>query len=523
MFQHPVANTFFTTKLFLSMFCIIFLSAVFMPLHAQEYYGDDEQLHQQIYQDKQELNAEIKQLVEEIGNGLPSMIEGEYVYSTNILPEFYKNRAYMPAWDKWETLMDIATALENSFLDGLIPEDYHKDALLGIMQKIQYGLEQDELNYALVAEFDILLSDAVLLYAYHLLNGKVDPKSLDNKWNFSPRDLSPISPENLEKHIESGSVSEALDQMRPQMQSYKMCMELLASYRSIAENGGLETIDDSIIREGAIEDLNFSIEQKIEMLRVNLERFRWIPANFTDNYVLVNIAAYEVYYFKDHELVFSAIAQIGKLGSKTPVFKERLEYIEFCPVWTLPQSIIRKEIIPGINKYPNYLDSLHYEVFDQLWNRIPNSSVDYNDLSASPSHYIVRQRPGPWNELGEVKFIFPNKYAIYLHDTPEKDLFNEQDRAFSHGCIRTKDPLLLAEKLLEGTAWTKEKIDETMQARKTKRVYPADDIDVLLLYWTAGYSEDAGFNFYKDIYGRDPALLEQLNKSDTQSQSDPGF
>jgi murein L,D-transpeptidase YcbB/YkuD len=557
---------------------LTFLNLLSAALLAQDEYGDDNmRFHQQIYKDQHKISIKIKESVNDIIEGKPVEIEGEYVFSKTILPELYKNRDYMPAWHNWETLKDAAMALDAAWLDGLDPDDYHVDVLNKIIGMIKHKLKEGEMDYDWVAEFDILVTDAVLLYAYHLLDGKVDPESLDPNWNYSFNEISPDAPYHLEKYIEAGKVSEALASLRPQMPVYQMSMELLASYRNIAENGGWGTIEaggaikagdednrvpairkrlqvtgdlsdvtnieslvydeslendikrfqhrnalaaDGVIGKGTFAAFNLSVEKKIDILRINLERLRWVAANVTDNIIIVNIAAFKAYYMKDHKMVFTTNVQVGKTYTKTPVFKERLRYIEFNPTWTVPVSIVRKSTIPKMKEDPDYLDKHHFELIDGEGNIVPNSSIDYENLSSSNFRYTVRQKAGEWNALGEVKFIFPNKHAVYLHDTPSKSLFNREERTFSHGCIRTQNPLDLAEVLLEGTDWTREKIDATIQTRKTIRAFPEVKIDVLLLYWTAGYYDGDGIGFFKDIYDRDARVLEQLNSRDTRKPKD---
>lgn len=564
--------------IFLIIISFSCISLMPVDLNAQDEYGDDnKQFHQQIYQDQHKISIKIKESVTDIVNGEPVEIEGEYIFSKTILPELYKNRDYMPVWDNWETLMDAAMALEVAYVDGLDPDDYHVDALNKIVEMIKHKLKEGEIDYDWVAEFDMLITDAVLLYAYHLLDGKVDPESLDPNWNYAFNEISPDAPYNLEKYIEAGKVSEAFESLRPQIPTYKNSMELLATFRIIAEKGGWGSIEaggaiklgnedprvpairkrlqvtgdlsddtnmeslvydeslesdikrvqhrnaltpDGIIGKGTFEALNMSVEKKIDILRVNMERERWVAANMTDNYIIVNIAAFKAYYMKDHELVFSTNVQVGKTYTQTPVFKERLRYIEFNPTWTVPVSIVRKSTIPKMKEDPNYLDDHHFELIDGAGNIVPNSSVDYENLSSSNFRYTVRQKAGAWNALGEVKFIFPNKHSVYLHDTPSKSLFGAEERTFSHGCIRTQNPLDLAEVLLEGTDWTREKIDATIQTRKTKRAVPEGKVDVLLLYWTAGYYDGDGIGFFKDIYNRDAKVLEQLNRRDTRKPKD---
>ena len=560
-------------RIFFLAICLFFLNVFSIPLIAQEKYEDNKQFHQKIYEDQHKISIKIKESVTDIRSGEPVEIEGEYVFSNTILPEFYENRDYMPAWDSWEALIDAVGTLERSYEDGLDPEDYHADVLAIIIDKIEHKLNEGELDYDWIAEFDILITDAILMYAYHLIKGKVDPESLNPNWNYAFRDISPDAPYKLEKYIESGTISRALNDLRPQIPVYQMQTDLLAEYRVISENGGWGIIEaggaikpgnederipairqrlqitgdlsvdtnmqsivydenlegditlfqnrnaltpDGIIGKGTFETLNISVEKKIDILCVNMERNRWIAADLSNDYIIVNIAAFKAYYMKEHNIIFSTNVQVGKTYHKTPVFREQLRYIEFNPTWTVPVSIIRKSIIPKMQDDPGYLDSHHFELLDAAGNIIPNSSVDYDNLSTSNFHYMVRQKAGPWNALGEVKFIFPNKHSVYLHDTPSKSLFGRQERTFSHGCIRTQNPLDLAAILLEGSDWTMEKIDATIESRKTTRAFPHRDIDVMLLYWTAGYYNGDGIGFFKDVYDRDTKLLEQLNRNDNR-------
>jgi len=548
-----------------------------LPLSAQEGKEDGREFHQTAYQDLHKISIKIKESVADIRSGTPIEIEGEYVYSMAILPEFYENRDFMPAWNNWDALMDAFDALERTYEDGLNPEDYHADALTKLVSKMEQKLKENELDYDWVAEFDILITDAIMLYAFHLLEGKVDPESLDPNWNYAFREISPDAPYNLERHIEAGNVSHALVQLRPQMPVYQLCMDLLSEYRVIKDKGGWGTIEaggaikpgmedqripeirrrlwitgelssdtnmqsmifdeglesdilnfqnrnaltaDGIIGKGTFEALNIPVEKKIDILRVNLERNRWIMANLNSDLIIVNIAAFKAYYMQDYQIVFSTKVQVGKTYHKTPVFRERLRYIEFNPTWTVPVSIIRSSIIPKMKEDASYLDDHHFELIDGSGNIVPNSSLDYENLSTSNFRYTVRQKAGPWNALGEVKFIFPNKHSVYLHDTPSKSLFGRQERTFSHGCIRTQNPSDLAETVLYGSDWTKEKIDATIKSRVTTRAVPDQAIDVMLLYWTAGYYNGDGIGFFKDVYERDAKVLKRLNEKDAR---EPGL
>lgn len=243
-----------------------------------------------------------------------------------------------------------------------------------------------------------------------------------------------------------------------------------------------------------------------------MERARWLVGNISDNYILVNIAAFKAMYVENNKIRFVTNVQVGKPYTGTPVFKDRLEYIEFNPTWTVPWSIVKSSIIPHMKKDHGYLEKHHFDLLDKAGNKLNPASVDYSSISNSNFPYMVRQRPGTWNSLGVVKFIFPNKYSVFMHDTPSKALFERSERAFSHGCIRTQNPLDLAEMLLEGTAYDQAKIDETLQSGETMRAVPSKTIDVMLLYWTVGYGENKSLIFYKDIYKRDNKVLDELNR-----------
>ena len=259
---------------------------------------------------------------------------------------------------------------------------------------------------------------------------------------------------------------------------------LVMDVRSFQERHGLD--NDGIIGKGTFAAMNVPVEAKIDQIRVNLERFRWVIHNLTENFIIVNIARYQAYLVQNGEETFRTNVMVGTEQNKTPVFKARLQYIEFNPTWTLPRSITVKETIPKIMKDHNYLSDRNMVLLDRSGNIVPMSSVDFDAISTNNFPYTVRQEPGPGNALGEVKFIFPNKYAVYLHDTPSKYLFSKASRSFSHGCIRTQNPIAFAEVILEGSKWDKQKIKETLDSKETTRAFLEEPMDVLLLYWTAG-------------------------------------
>ena len=239
---------------------------------------------------------------------------------------------------------------------------------------------------------------------------------------------------------------------------------------------------DGKIGLATLKELNVSVEDRINQLKLNAERCLQLPEDIGDKYILVNIPAFELIAMKNNTPVFSSKIVTGKSSNKTAIFKGTMQYVVFAPYWNIPKSIMYKEILPAISKHPGYLEENKMEWFDGK----------------------IRQRPGPWNALGGVKFIFPNSYHIYMHDTPAKTLFNEITRAFSHGCIRIEDPVNMALFLLEDQKeWNREKVIEAMNMEKETVVFLKGKTMVYIIYFTSFIDEKGKLHFRKDIYGRD--------------------
>ncbi|MES1216756.1 MAG: L,D-transpeptidase family protein [Bacteroidota bacterium] len=247
--------------------------------------------------------------------------------------------------------------------------------------------------------------------------------------------------------------------------------------------------EDGVVNKSLIAELNRPVNERIGQLLINMERIRWVPAEPASNFLLVNIPAYKLFVYEDGRLSWNMNVVVGAVAHSTVIFSGDMKYIVFSPYWNVPASIIKKEVMPGIKKNPNYLASHKME-----WN-----------------NGAVRQLPGPQNSLGQVKFLFPNSYSIYLHDTPSKNLFNENKRAFSHGCIRLAEPKKLAEYLLrKDSAWTTERITKAMNAAKEQYVTLKQTIPVFIGYFTAWVDRDGKLNFRDDIYGHDKKMAAQL-------------
>lgn len=257
--------------------------------------------------------------------------------------------------------------------------------------------------------------------------------------------------------------------------------------------------------------LNVPYSQLVDQIRINLERARWLSANLPTNYLIVNLAGYELLLFKDNSLSWRTDIIIGKINAKTPLFKSKLKYVVVNPTWTVPRSI-STEIINHLRKDPDYLQKKHFKVVEGSGTPVDASGIDWHSMTRKNFPYWFVQDPGEDNSLGLVKFIFPNQYSIYLHDTPAKNLFEQTDRAFSHGCIRVKDPLVLADKLLSANAnWSSSTLSSKLSEGKTENLFLDEPLDILSMYWTVTL-KDGKIKFYNDVYKRDPVLIEALNR-----------
>jgi murein L,D-transpeptidase YcbB/YkuD len=274
---------------------------------------------------------------------------------------------------------------------------------------------------------------------------------------------------------------------------------------------------DGKLTNATIAQLNVPLSDRIVQLEDSLERWRWLPANYPELPVAVNIPEFVLRVFSDdHRIALRSNVVVGKaFGHQTPVFADEMKYIIFRPYWNVPLSITRGEIIPHILKNAAYLGHERLEVTDQSGHIVATDSVSESMLAEMRSgRLLVRQRPGPGNSLGLIKFIFPNANNVYLHSTPEPQLFARARRDFSHGCIRVEKPAELAAWLLrDQPRWTLDAINAAMQTGADNRqVNLTTSIPVVIVYLTSVVEEDGEIFFFNDIYGLDHALNTALSK-----------
>ena len=268
--------------------------------------------------------------------------------------------------------------------------------------------------------------------------------------------------------------------------------------------------------------LNTPIKDRAQQLALNMKRWRHLPPELGERYIFVNMANFDLAYIENGMKVADMKVIIGKPYRRTPIMSGKIDTVVINPYWNVPYRIAVKDILPKVRKDPSYLQSHNLQVlpnWDDEMAPVDTSEIDWNTISTRPFKYRFRQPPGPDNSLGNVKFLFPNDYSIFLHDTPKRDLFNESKRALSSGCIRVEKPLLLAKHILgKQQSWNEQAINERVGQRKNTYIRLNDPVPVYLMYWTAWVSKDGQVQFRDDIYGRDKKPLLQRTMEASRGQ-----
>src|SRR5208283_3485125 len=272
--------------------------------------------------------------------------------------------------------------------------------------------------------------------------------------------------------------------------------------------------NDGVVGRDMLNALNVPLKQRIRQMELNMERLRWILGNMEERFIVVNIANFRLDVIENDKSILSMKVVVGKPYRRTPIFTAKMTYIVINPEWNIPDSIARKEILQKIKKDPHYLTEQNIKVFSDWRSQeqpVDAAKIDWSKATEKALPYRFRQEPGPLNALGTLKFMFPNKYNVYLHDTPAKHLFSENVRAFSHGCTRIEKPLDLAEYLLrDGPRWSQQELVAALEKGTKQIVLIPHPVNVHFLYLTAWVDEGGTVQFRNDIYGRDKSLDEAL-------------
>lgn len=340
--------------------------------------------------------------------------------------------------------------------------------------------------------------DAWRLAATHLAYGVLDPKTLHR------RRVAEIADNAMLMQIDAqggpGALASALDRLAPQHPEYlALKAELARQQAAMAQEA------DPTARA--------SHAALIDQLRVNLERWRWLPQTLGPRYVIANIPGFDVTAMALDAVQARHAAIFGAMNRETPTFSDSIEYIIFNPWWDVPDSIARADKLPQFRRDPGIIGRLGYKIFDRQGQVIDPSGINWADVKASSFPYRIRQAPGPANALGQVKIMFPNPYNVYLHDTSDRGLFDADQRTFSSGCVRVKEPLDLAAWLLEDTpGWDRAHIDAAVAARKETRANMLAPVPIYIVYFTAVDDSCGGVRYLTDIYGRDVTILAALKE-----------
>jgi murein L,D-transpeptidase YcbB/YkuD len=269
---------------------------------------------------------------------------------------------------------------------------------------------------------------------------------------------------------------------------------------------------DGAVGQQTVAAMNVTVAQRIDQIRVNLERAR-VLQDIPPTAVVVDIAGFEVSLFRDGQRLLRSRAQVGRPFRSTPVFRDTIRYIEFNPTWTVPPTILQKDVLPAIKRDPGYLRRRNMQVLTREGTVVNPGSINWQDYPQRGFPYIIRQQPGPENALGRMKVMFPNEHMVYLHDTPSRDLFNRSERTSSSGCIRVEKIDELVELLLDDPQrWGRAAIDDTIAARQPRRISLVNPVPIYLVYWTVQVEDDGEVHFKRDPYNQDPALLQALER-----------
>ncbi len=488
---------------------------------------------------------------------------------------FYRYREYAPAWlenskpSSWAR--DLVRFLQEEAANhGLNPEDYHLSCLKALLDVIDNASRRErELSSSLLANLDLVLTDAFLVLFSHLSSGRVNPTALDPQWvahahqadliagleeflnhhdlrrtlrHFAPPDEDywrlvaavptqrklaaqepwPVLPEGPTLH--PGQKDPRVPILRrqlyqlgdytsqPSKTSDLYDAELVKAVRRFQERHGVGA--DGVVGKKTVEALNVSPRDRLLQMLANLERRRWLPRTWGERYVVVNTADYSLTAYEHGASVLKMKVIVGGSATSTPVFSEVMRYVELNPYWNVPKSIATEEMLPKIRRDPSYLQRHHYELLATSGDRtvrLDPTSIDWQTVRAENFPGRIRQLPGPWNALGRIKFVLPNRFSVYLHDTPERHLFQRPHRALSHGCIRLEKPLDLALFVLQDDPkWTRESLQKLMDGGKHHMIPLLKPCTVHLLYITAWVHEDGTVHFRQDIYGRDRVLVGAL-------------
>jgi murein L,D-transpeptidase YcbB/YkuD len=500
-----------------------------------------------------------------------------------LVQRIYRERDYRPLWTAGRKLnrqaRDLIETLCHAERVGLRAADYDLAGLSVELTRLHQEKDPAPEN---IAALDLRLTERFLDYGADLLAGRLDPRAVDNGWYIRARRAAIDS--LLQASLRAEGLDDVIEPLRPRQHEYKELVKALERYREIQAKGGwpvvpgtqklargsdgqsvqalrkrLDATDDlghawgktvyddkvaaavarfqerhsipvdSVVGPATLKALNVPVESRIRQIELNLERYRWLPSDFGRRYILVNIPDYQLYAYDDGKQVLTMRVIVGReYRNATPVFADSMTYLVFRPQWDIPRRILVDEVIPKVREDIFYLAKHGYEVVDTARNVViaDPSAIDWSDLDTSEINFRVRQKAGMENALGNEKFMFPNQFSVYLHDTPGDRLFDRSKRTLSHGCVRVEDPVKLAGYVLAHQGdWNEAKIREAIKRPKKGQIIGPITVDleqpvpVYLVYLTA-FMRDGVLHFRDDPYGKDSTVVRRMGQPAAEDRSE---
>ncbi len=458
-------------------------------------------------------------------------------------------------WDNIKNRKQLINAVKNADKEGLVPNDYFFSKLV-VLENSYTKLSGKE-----IVTYNKLLTSSFVKYVSHLTNGKLNPRELYPDWEIKRKEVKADSFLNVA--LSSNAMSETINTFKPKHTVYlglKKSLSILKSlpkdnlipidskisinfgdrnntvisikkrlqfWKDLSKKDTLSNVygkkmlvavkafqsrhgltPDGVIGKGTILALNVSKEIRKQQVIANLERWRWFPKDLGLNYIAVNIPNYRLHAVQNVDTTKTFKVVVGTAKRKTPILSSVIDNVVFNPTWTVPPTILKEDLIPGVSKNRNYLTNRNITIYNKKGKKVNLDDWHYND--AKDYRYV--QKPGEDNALGYAKINFPNNHMVYLHDTNHRDYFVKNFRSLSSGCVRVEDPLELAEYLLYNKAQYLNNIaiDSIITVKKTTTINLEEQIQVHLLYFTA-WREDNVLQFREDIYNYDPELYLRLS------------
>jgi murein L,D-transpeptidase YcbB/YkuD len=482
----------------------------------------------------------------------PDMPAAERTRIIDQVRRIYKDQNYQMIWIDGdrpsERYRQFAKVLDGAPDHGLSRALYAVPIEESSEERVKISAEQ-------TPQLDATITATFLRYFTHLSGGRLDPRVLQSQWTLKPEKPDLVAA--LSGGVKNNDLTVVMEKLQPQHPEYRELQKVLVRYRAIAAKGGWPSIPDNtrlephqqsavipalrqrlaiegdldpshekdpgpvfdariadavkrfeerhriepngVVDAATVSALNVPVEQRIRTLELNLERWRWLPDPMPDRYVLVNVPDFRLDVIENGKAVLGMRVVVGEPDNRTPIFANDMTHVVFSPYWNVPAGIAKNETIPRAVNDPGFLARNNMEVVTASGAVVDPHSIDWSNASG----VRIRQRPGSGNALGGVKFMFPNNFNVYLHDTNATKLFERLERSLSHGCVRVEEPHKLAQYVLsDQPEWTPEAIDAAMKSGQEKHVKLNNQIPVYIVYLTA-WVHDGGVRFLKDLYGHD--------------------